>query len=302
MILAVDYGDSFDQLYHCDKLAASFPNYRIAKRSIGKSREWDELAQFPTLGAINPQPLSPDKPVLHLPYPVRTDVARVLAQAVHQMGLKSPLDIPERQIDASHFYARQANVAIKAYYDNLRNGINVVLKFMDQVPLSNGRRMQVFAGLAGKDRKKGRNIVSSDYVDVMLKSKIIIVAQRDGWSDHYRTMEALSSGAMILADDTVILPRGLRHGESLVIFSSFSDLREKLLFYLEHDAERIRIAKRGWEIAMGYHRSWHAMESVIFGAPVTNAGDAMAAFAKDLAERVEFAPPGKRRKGRVGGI
>jgi hypothetical protein len=302
MILAVDYGDSFDQLYQCDKLAASFPSYRIAKRSIGMSREWRETAQFPTLGVINPQPLSPDKPVLHLPYPVRTDVARGIAETIQQMGLKSPLDISDRQIDASHFYARQANVAIKAYYDNLRNGINVVLKFMDQAPLSNGRRMQVFTGLAGKDRKMGRNIVSSDYLNLMLKSKIIVVAQRDGWSDHYRTMEALSSGAMILADDTVVLPRGLRHGESLVIFSSFSDLREKLLYYLEHDADRIRIAKRGWEIAMGYHRSWHAMESVIFGSPVTNAGDAMAAFAKDLAERVEPAAPAKRKRGSVAGL
>jgi hypothetical protein len=53
---------------------------------------------------------------------------------------------------------------------------------------------------------------------MLKKSKNIVVAQRDGWSDHNRITEALSSGATILADDTVVLPRGLRHGESLVIF------------------------------------------------------------------------------------
>jgi spore maturation protein CgeB len=98
-------------------------------------------------------------------------------------------------------------------------------------------------------------------------------------------MEALSSGAMVMADETLVLPRGLRHAESLVIFESFSDFREKLLYYLRHDDARASVAKRGWEIAMGYHRSWHAMESVLFGQPVTNAGDAMVAFQKDLLPR-----------------
>ena len=137
----------------------------------------------------------------------------------------------------------------------------------------------------------GRNIVLSEYSKIMLKSKIIVVAQRDGWSDHYRLMEALSSGAMVIADETLILPRGLRHAESLVIFDSFSDLREKLLYYVQHDTERLKIAQRGWEIAMGYHRSWHAQGFVIFGQPVTHAGDAMAAFQKDLSLRTEPPPP-----------
>lgn len=280
MILAVDYGDAHDQLYQCTNIASAAHGwYRVAKRSIGLGREWNEALQFPTRGAIAKQTV----PVLHLPYPVRTDVARGIATAVQQKGLSNPLAISNRKIDVSHFYARQNNVGIKAYFDNLRNGINVILKFIDGSPLGvGGRTLTTFCGLAGNDKKRGRNVVSPQYIDIMLQSKIVVVAQRDAWSDHYRLMEALSSGAMVMADETLVLPRGLRHAESLIIFESFADFREKLLYYLRHDDVRSSVAKRGWEIAMGYHRSWHAMESVLFGQPVTTAGDAMAAFQKDL--------------------
>lgn len=305
MILAVDYGDD-NQVNQCTNIAESSASnnwYRVAKRSIGVGREWDEASQFPKRGKLVVQKTT--TPILHLPYPVRTDLARDIAEAVTHAGFQSPLTIPNRVIDVSHFYARQTNVAVKAYYDNLRNGINVILKFMDGAPLagSGGRKLATFCGLAGKDKKMGRNIVSSEYVKIMLKSKIIVVAQRDGWSDHYRLMEALSSGAMVIADETLILPRGLRHAESLVIFDSFSDLREKLFYYVQHDTERLKIAQRGWEIAMGYHRSWHALESVIFGQPITHAGDAMAAFQKDLTPRTEPSPPlsEKQRQTQKGG-
>ena len=55
------------------------------------------------------------------------------------------------------FYARQTNVAVKAYHDIMRNGINVILKFMDGAPLGGGgRKLATFCRLAGKDKKMGR--------------------------------------------------------------------------------------------------------------------------------------------------
>jgi hypothetical protein len=280
-ILAVDYGDAHDKVYECEKVAKAAEGwYFVAKRSIEIGREWDESLQFPKKGSLT-KPIS--KLILHSPYPVRTDVARDIAKLVTAKGFSSPLDMNIlRDVDVSHFYARQTNVGTKAYFDNLRNGINSILKFIDGMNLGNYRKITTFSGLAGKDRKLGRNVVSPEYINTMLRSKIIVVAQRDAWSDHYRLMEGLSSGAMILADETLILPRGLRHGESLIMFHSYSDLREKILYYLQHDEERISIAKKGWDIALGYHRSWHAMESLVFGHPITNAGDSMAAFHKDL--------------------
>jgi hypothetical protein len=299
-ILGVDFGDAHDKINHCPGVEHVIgpDHYRVAKRSIGIGREWSEEDQFPTRGTIFAQPNPPDRPVLHLPYPVRTDVSRQVADFVRsKAGVANPSEVIHRPIDVSHFYQRQANVAIRAYYDNLRNGVNVVLKFLNNMPVL-GRPIQTFAGLAGKDRKQGRNEASQAYADIMMQSKIIVVAQRDAWSDHYRLTEALSSGAMVLADETLVLPRGFRDGESLVIFTSFEDLREKLLYFLQHDEERLRIAKKGWEVVMGYHRSWHGIEAVIFGEPVTEKGDAMASFQRDLNPRVEPPPPSKRRKGR----
>jgi Glycosyl transferases group 1 len=280
-ILAVDYGDAHDKVYECEKLAKAAEGwYFVAKRSIEVGREWDEGLQFPRRGSLTK---STSKSIMHSPYPARTDVAREIANVVTKKGLSSPVDVNLlRDLDVSHFYARQTNVGTKAYFDNLRNGINSILRFMDGMVLGNNRKLTTFCGLAGKDKKLGRNVVSPEYINTMLRSKIIVVAQRDAWSDHYRLMEALSSGAMILADETLILPRGLRHGESLIMFHSYSDLREKLLYYLQHDEERLLVAKKGWDIAMGYHRSWHAMESLIFGHPITNAGDSKASFQKDI--------------------
>ena len=63
-------------------------------------------------------------------------------------------------------------------------------------------------------------------------------------------------------------PKGLRHGQSLLVYHTLAEMRDLILHYLHHSDERKRIATRGWEIAMGYHRSWHVMESLVFGDPV----------------------------------
>lgn len=283
MILGVDFGDNHDSVQDCSEVAKIIGQdyYRVAKRSIGVNRKWNEEAQFPDRGNIQPQPHPDQRPILHIPYPIRTDISRGIAESLRQQNLTNPLQM-ERSIDIAHFYKRQKEVGTMAYYDNLRNGVNVVLHFLESMPLSTNREIRVFAGLVGSDKRKGRNDVSEEYVKTMLQSKIIVVAQRDAWSDHYRLMEALSSGALVIADETLVLPRGLRDRESLVIFKSFSDLRDQLFFYLTHENERKAIAKRGWQIAMGYHRSWHAMEGVIFGIPITDDGNSAKSFQRDL--------------------
>lgn len=69
----------------------------------------------------------------------------------------SPLDIPDRRIDVGHFYARQANVAVKANYNNLRNGINVALRFMVHAPLSSGCRLKILQVSQAKTEEQASN-------------------------------------------------------------------------------------------------------------------------------------------------
>jgi len=73
----------------------------------------------------------------------------------------------------------------------------------------------------------------------------------------------------VLMDKMLSLPEGLKDGDSVVEFTSEQDLRNKIVYYLEHADERIRIAGRGRHVAMSRHRSWHRMEEIIFGERLT---------------------------------
>ena len=75
-------------------------------------------------------------------------------------------------------------------------------------------------GLAGNALQAGRRSVHSDYIQAMLNSKIVVVTQRDDWEDHYRLFEALVSGAMVMTDRMLSLPKGLENGVSIIEFQS----------------------------------------------------------------------------------
>jgi len=130
--------------------------------------------------------------------------------------------------------------------------------------------LTTFAGLKGDADNKGRSNVSLAYVEALLDSKIVVVAQRDNWEDHYRLFEALVSGSMVLMDRMLSLPAGLENGTSIVEFTSAQDLRSKALYYIHHQEERIEIARRGRSVAMSRHRTWHRIEEVIFGRSLTD--------------------------------
>jgi hypothetical protein len=112
--------------------------------------------------------------------------------------------------------------------------------------------------------------IGDSYITNLLKSKIVVVAQRDEWEDHYRLMEALASGALVLTDPMLAMPEGLKNATNVVIYNSLESIPQIIKYYLENDKERHHIAKQGFELAMGRHRAWHRMEKVLFGSPQTN--------------------------------
>jgi len=99
----------------------------------------------------------------------------------------------------------------------------------------------------------------------MLEHKIVVVSQRDLWEGDYRLLESLISGALVMTDPMSNYPLHIDDGVSIVVYHSVSELEEKILYYLSHDEERITIAMQGYKTAMSEHRSWHFMESLIFG-------------------------------------
>jgi spore maturation protein CgeB len=117
--------------------------------------------------------------------------------------------------------------------------------------------------------KVGRVNVADEYVKALLTTKIVVVAQRDNWEDHYRLFEAYAGGSMVMSDTMLSLPDGLVDGESIVIYNSLDELRSQILYYLEHEDKRLEIARRGFEIAIKQHRSYHWMEKIFFGKQLT---------------------------------
>ena len=111
----------------------------------------------------------------------------------------------------------------------------------------------------------------TQYVEQLIKAKVVVVAQRDEWEGHFRLFEALASGAMVFADKGLALPDGLKDKESIILYDSAKSLENLLLHYLspKQNKERLLIARKGWEVAIGRHRSWHRVEEVLYGKPLT---------------------------------
>ena len=122
-------------------------------------------------------------------------------------------------------------------------------------------------GVVGSLGKTGRNSINDQYVDELLHHKIVVVCQRDHWEDHLRLMEGFVSGAMVMSDPITHMPSGFQDGESIVIYHSLNDLKEKLLHYLREDmtAERLRIAKAGRKLAIQHHKTRQSYERMIVG-------------------------------------
>ena len=100
----------------------------------------------------------------------------------------------------------------------------------------------------------------------LLQHKIVVTAQRDTYEDHYRLMEALVGGALVFTDPMHPLPYMLEDGKNVIVYNSIADLKEKILYYINDPVgqqERVKIAKKGYEVAMNHHRSWHVMERLI---------------------------------------
>jgi spore maturation protein CgeB len=75
---------------------------------------------------------------------------------------------------------------------------------------------------------------------------------------------------MVMTDRMLSMPNGLEHGVSIIEFESEVDLWDKILYYVNHKEERIEIAKRGREVAMRQHRTFHRVKQVVFGSEMSN--------------------------------
>lgn len=107
------------------------------------------------------------------------------------------------------------------------------------------------------------------YARLLSYAKIVVLAQHDEWEDQYLLYEALASKALVFSDSMLVKPDGLSNNTNIVIYDNLDHLHTLLTYFLGHEKERSSIAKRGHELVMGRHRSWHRIEQVFFGRSYT---------------------------------
>jgi glycosyltransferase involved in cell wall biosynthesis len=266
-IYIVDFTDSPRQQRCLNVEQAVGENFVFySKRSIVTGRDWNEEKGWVNEGAFIK--LAADESeggfptYKHISYFVRTDIVESLQFSLRDRGLelRDAIETLDRSVDVTHLWPLNSHDAPC----RLRNLVSDVVH-----DLGNTEGLTVQVGFVGPASEPGRRGVAREYVDAMLRTKIMVVTQRDKWQDHYRLFEAMVVGPLIMTDRMLALPAGLENGTSIVEFSSADELRSLIDYYLKHAEERLTIAARGRHVAMTQHRSWHRIEEVIFGRALT---------------------------------
>eukprot|EP00977_Amphora_coffeiformis_P001018 scaffold219_cov156-Amphora_coffeaeformis.AAC.16 len=267
-IFIVDFTDQAN-LQRCKTLEKlmGIEYVKYSTRSVGSGRGWDSTKNWVRFGGRFNTTTRDGIVYRHTPLMVRTDTVEALHVALKKQGhnLAYPIEKLPRATDVIHLWPLNETKKVNTQYAKLRIRVSEIL-----TELGRKHNLKTFIGLAGKPLKEGRRDVAGDYIKMLLDTKIVVIAQRDFWEDHYRLMEALVSGACVLTDFMHGLPEGLKNGTSVLMYTSPQDLEDLILYYLGHDEERIEIGKRGREIAMQRHRTWHRMEEIIFGEILSN--------------------------------
>eukprot|EP00535_Pseudo-nitzschia_heimii_P001862 CAMPEP_0197175124 /NCGR_PEP_ID=MMETSP1423-20130617/1426_1 /TAXON_ID=476441 /ORGANISM="Pseudo-nitzschia heimii, Strain UNC1101" /LENGTH=567 /DNA_ID=CAMNT_0042624199 /DNA_START=426 /DNA_END=2129 /DNA_ORIENTATION=+ len=250
---------------------------RLAKRNIVQNRYYDHSARKINIGELLPNkwdgtPPDYDKSVLQSPFSLR----ETFVSAIQQIAGGRPVTDKDsmRPVDVGFFWKS----GDYSHYGFYRRDIGKVVKTLHHSPIEkkSGAVMEntiVMASDSTKTMETGE--VQVKYIEQILTCKIIVITQRDGWEDHYRLMESLVSGAMVMTDTMVALPDGLVDKTNIVVYDSPKMLKDLIKYYLkpENKNERKRIAKKGYKLVMGRHRSWHRLEELLFGKPLTNANE-----------------------------
>lgn len=93
--------------------------------------------------------------------------------------------------------------------------------------------------------------------DIYAKSKIVIDVNWDFWLAEglsNRPFEVTGCGALFMTDRTrKDISNAFRENKEVVLFENEKELREKIMYYLEHDTEREAIARAGYERTLTDH-------------------------------------------------
>eukprot|EP00562_Extubocellulus_spinifer_P011402 CAMPEP_0178546280 /NCGR_PEP_ID=MMETSP0697-20121206/4073_1 /TAXON_ID=265572 /ORGANISM="Extubocellulus spinifer, Strain CCMP396" /LENGTH=539 /DNA_ID=CAMNT_0020178867 /DNA_START=101 /DNA_END=1717 /DNA_ORIENTATION=- len=166
------------------------------------------------------------------------------------------IDLPSlsRPLDVAHFWKVGND---DNHTSAVRDAVNNVVRSLEKASGTDPHdRVRTYTGHFGDGLGSFKSAnVTCPLAREMLRYKIIVVAQKDNYEGHYRLMDALLSGALVLTDPMSRLPLFLEDRVSVVVYRSPAELRRLLQYYLQRQNEkaRIEIGRRGRSIALRHH-------------------------------------------------
>jgi hypothetical protein len=246
---------------------------RLAKRSIVQNRYYDRTSKEIHTGELSPNqwdstPPGYDRPVLQIPFSLRESFVIGLRNITGGEAVMN--EDSKRDVDVGYFWKS----GDYSHYGFYRRDIAKVVKTLHHsaIDKTDGKRMENAVGIVYTEKKEMEaGHVQFKYIEELLACKIVVITQRDEWEDHYRLMESLASGALVMTDSMVALPEGFIDKVNILVYDSPKMLKYLIKHYLkpENENERKRIASKGHKLVMGRHRCWHRLEELLFGKPLT---------------------------------
>ena len=233
-------------------------NIRLTKRAVTQNRNYDFDRNRIQSGTF----LENKNRVLHSPLVLREK----FMDAIQNISTNI-LQVSERPIDVGFFWKN----GDFSHYGFYRRKISKTVRALHHTIADGHGSIDTYVGIAANDEEgMVEGNVQLEYVQKLVQSKIVVVAQRDEWDDHYRLMESLASGALVMTDPVIAPPAGLQNKTNIIIYENESQLKKLIRYYLKNDSKRRAIAKKGFELAAGRHRAWHRIEEILFGRPLTH--------------------------------
>jgi len=161
----------------------------------------------------------------------------------------------DRDIDISVFF-RTENDRLKYGMTNRE----VVAEYV----IDHFKDRNIWVGIVDSDGEEGRINLNRNYVNKMLRSKIVVNCNPDDWEGDYRLFESLSCAPMVLIDNMITpVINPFKNRKHLVYYNSLPQLGNELEYYLDNDLERNSIASNGHKYALKYHKTSNRIDEIL---------------------------------------
>ena len=109
-----------------------------------------------------------------------------------------------------------------------------------------------------------RPVWDEEMVKVYNASKIVVNTHSQGVvATTMRPFEAMGCGALLISEYRSDLNRFFKIGDELICFKEPEELRPLVLYYLNHEQERLTIARRGQQAVYHRHTYRHRMKELL---------------------------------------